>query len=633
MAHAYGAGPPSRAPPPLPPKEVVETPTSGLPSLAGSTSEASPMAMRSAPEPSKAAGGLKAIDWKPAHKQSGRREAKKAHRKLVLEEAREQDFHGAGGTVEGFRAVLAHKYGGSVRGWRDAIALENMGLKPVTFVEFCQGMRRVGFGGKIKTLWQTLSKKNDYHHVGLEDVEPALAKQLDALVKKWCRQFPGGCYEAWPEMQRDHVGRCTLQEFSVFLQMQDLVPEKVQLNVRQLFDALDVLGCHSVTCDDLQFIDKWAEYRFGVPAPPQPLLEKEETEPWSPPPPRPASPRDLAHLRRFLEKRYGSAARAWRTVLDVKGVGYLGPSDFGMGCRQAGWAHSHNPVFRELKAAGGGLATMRALDPRSAMAVDKLNDAIRARWEDVYAWWSEVVDRGGLGSISQTEFCGEVAEAVGLTSEEAAMIFKCLDTQNTGWVAVTEIGFLDLFQSERPLPGSCFDVTVKAVKSSKGGKEKLQSTTSSLKAGSETSEAAPGSLPRVTSSASAMNLLQNQQPQTPDLQSSGGQPLLSHSMSMGSISPSKQEEVWRPTRSVQRIQYSQSHMVKHRWLTHAAADRCLYSSRHVPKTKRLPWTTERDIFRSSNEFYRAGVERMLRTRRQTDDLSFGYGGEDMMHEE
>eukprot|EP00929_Paragymnodinium_shiwhaense_P111518 TRINITY_DN7964_c0_g1_i4.p1 TRINITY_DN7964_c0_g1~~TRINITY_DN7964_c0_g1_i4.p1 ORF type:complete len:668 (-),score=147.01 TRINITY_DN7964_c0_g1_i4:156-2159(-) len=183
-------------------------------------------------------------------------------------------------------------------------------------------------------------------------------------------------------------------------------------------------------------------------------------------------------LRRMMQEQHVAYQRLAEELMEGAGLGLAPPAaprpssemkpsysrQYGLhrnGCHPGPLSEVYydTPRGREIKRFA---ATVRAFDPRSSLAIDKLNDAIRARWEDVYAWWSEVVDRGGLGSVTQTEFCSEVAEAMQLTSEEAAMIFKCLDTQNTGWVAVTEIGFLDLFQSERPLPGRCIDATVKA---------------------------------------------------------------------------------------------------------------------------------------------------------------------------
>jgi len=373
------------------------------------------------------------VEW---HKQEKRR------RHLnKLGDVESLDFHGMGGNVEGLRAILNHKYGSIVRGWRIAFAPDEAGAFPVKEYQFYNGLKAIGYGGYGRSLWLAISKRvrEGMKAVGrldayaeLDDLEPDLAQQLDLFVTTLRELFEEGAVEAWPDVPREHIARATFDEFEEFVMGVDILPDDIDLDLPRIFDALDTVGSGTITFEDFRFLDHWASTRLGYELPVEPEVEKEERVEWSPPPAEKEKPPGLDEFRAFLEQRYGSAARAWRMILDVKGAGMLQLSDFGMGCRQAGWRHPHVPLWKQLRDEGNGLVTMRALDPTTASAVDAFNDAVAAKYADVYAFWSEIVDPGGTGAINLTEFVTDVAKELGLDASSASRVFKCLDTQNTG---------------------------------------------------------------------------------------------------------------------------------------------------------------------------------------------------------
>eukprot|EP00927_Polykrikos_kofoidii_P025359 TRINITY_DN22799_c0_g1_i1.p1 TRINITY_DN22799_c0_g1~~TRINITY_DN22799_c0_g1_i1.p1 ORF type:complete len:591 (+),score=125.56 TRINITY_DN22799_c0_g1_i1:36-1808(+) len=538
----------------------------------------------------------------PSRYKQHEKQAKNIRRRLRDEEMQRLDFHGFGGDINGLRAFLAHKHGSAARGWRRIISTDETGVRPVTFNEFCRALQRAGYGGQSLTLWRSLSKGSTT--VGLEDMEPELARQLDGMVRKWCKTFSdGGSLEAWEELPREHAGRVTFDEFSNFIKENSLNP-RPPFDVRRVFDFLDVHGLGSLTREDLRVLDHWASRRLDAPLPEEEEVENSSEEEWAPPPSQQVRPPGLKEFRQYLERRYGSAARAWRVVLDCKCSGFLMPSDFGMGCRQAGWKHPHAPLWRELREAGGGLVTLRALDPETVEAIDKLNDAIRASFQDIYVFWGELVDPQGTGAVSCAEFTTGVARELGLDAATARRVFACLDTQNTGWVAMTEIGFLDICDAERPnLDGGSLNSFPSAASgvSARGG--------SAIGIGGIGfgSPSSPG-----TSSFHSTGLFAG----------TAGE-LSATSLSTPSLSvPSRGSmQVLRPTRCALQRSFSQSHMSKHRWLGGASLERCLHASKKMPPTKKFPWTKDRDIFRCSNEFYREGVKLLTAQRpaEETDE--------------
>merc|ERR1712232_714078 len=173
---------------------------------------------------------------------------------------------------------------GAARGWRTAIAPDDAGVKPATKMEFCQGLKRIGFAGNGMSLWKAISKRTRGQSAGLEDLEPDLALQLDALARLWIERYERGAFEAWPELRREHTGRATLLEFATFLDDQDLMPDEMDLDLRRIFDVLTYNSCTTLTRDDLRFLDHWAHRRLGGPDLKEETPKVEEEQHYTPPP-------------------------------------------------------------------------------------------------------------------------------------------------------------------------------------------------------------------------------------------------------------------------------------------------------------------------------------------------------------
>eukprot|EP00928_Gymnodinium_smaydae_P038027 TRINITY_DN26318_c1_g3_i1.p1 TRINITY_DN26318_c1_g3~~TRINITY_DN26318_c1_g3_i1.p1 ORF type:complete len:635 (+),score=75.25 TRINITY_DN26318_c1_g3_i1:100-1905(+) len=576
-----------------PPPAALRTPQSGriqrLRTPQGSTMPMTPLSAPPPYVPRCAAVPEKFERWQ--------KQAQKNLARMKEEQRSALDFHGFAGNIDGLRALLAHMHkGGSVRGWRTAIAPDEVGVQPVTFIEFCMGMKRIGYGGLAMTLWKELSKGSGGHHASLADLEPDLALHLDVVAKKWIKKYPGGAFEAWNDIRREHRGRCNYEEFFDFLIEAELLPGRKgpKVDVRRLFAALDMSGLNCVTKQDLHFLDHWAAKRLGATLPEEDIVPKEEAKPWEPPPVIPPKVPGLAEFREYLKLHYGTPARAWRMMIDVKVQGSVSPSEFGMACRQAGWKHPHGALWKELRDAGGGVACLRGLDPETCQAIELFNEAIGEK--GVHTFWEEL-DPLHTGSISRTEFLSDTAEEYNLSAEEAALVFDCLDTQETGWITVCELGFLDAAAHSGALDGGLQGGRANA------GMSQSQSFISTVH--SVASSKSEPTLRATRPSLSGASMTGSMKPSSPEK---------SLTQTTFASAPSDKGPVWRHTRSIGRIGYLSSHLLKHRWLASESVHRHLYSSREVPPTEKLPWTKERDIFRSSSEFYREGVK-LLASRR------------------
>lgn len=532
----------------------------------------------------------------PRRYEVGKHESRHLRNRLNQETVKKLDFHGTGGNVDGFRALLAHKHAGSaIRGWRKEMALEKRGTKPISWQEFCLGLKRVGFTGRAKELWSELSDKNNGVSASICDFDPPLARQLDIFCRAFANRFERGAPEAWQRMKHKSGMRSTYADFADFVEKQEILPEsrRGDVNLRRIFDALDLDARGLICLEDLRFLDTWSEQRFGIKAPDVLRRVTPEEVHWSPPPKRKPHVPNLTDLRAFLTKKFGSPARAWRAVIDMKGQGDVTVSEFGMGCRQAGFHHKFGDIFLELERAGDGVVDLRAFDPETVEALDALASLIEEHFGgDCHALWHHLLDPAGTGAVSRSEFVQDLQD-FGLEKREAELVFMVLDVSSTGWLSVVEWGSVRDFIQGRPRPGE-------PVRPRELGYARPMSHSSS----------------------------------DPGL-------LRSRSLSMGP-SPSGRAlrpasaladdddlfDVCRPTRSGQWRAFHNSHKVKHRWIKCVAAERVQLTVEPLPPVKR---NASQDIFRHSCDFYRKGVQRLAEDAEEPEDED--EGGEEEEPEE
>lgn len=126
--------------------------------------------------------------------------------------------------AEGFRKLLARRYGSATRGWRLALDADRKGR--VSFVEFCQATRSIGYEGPLRRLWGELAGEGAF--ITLERIDHAANKRLgifrDMLWKK-C----GGIKQAWLFFDHQHRRRLNLLEFKKRCAALGLVPADMAL--------------------------------------------------------------------------------------------------------------------------------------------------------------------------------------------------------------------------------------------------------------------------------------------------------------------------------------------------------------------------------------------------------------------
>jgi len=498
----------------------------------------------------------------PPHLEQWKREAARRTRRRREEEAARLDEHGFGGDVDGFRAFLAHGFGNSARGWRVAVAPDELGAQRVPFSVFCASLRRMGYAGNANSLWRALRGTAKGSSVGLENLEPDLADMLDAVARELAQQSPGGAAATFAEARGgDPAAKAAAMSFPEFV---DLLRRRIEgdeetldihgevhRSAARLFAALALTERGVLSCREFCFLDHWAHHRLGSPLPEAAALGhvRKVPDPFAAPDPgaslrAPARRREpgLAEFREHLASEFGTPARAWRMRLDLKGSGVVSASELKEACRAVDWRHPHMPLWRELCAAGGGQATVCALDPETAAAVDTLREEARDRFGSLGMLWHEALDPEGTGVVSQTEFVRIVGSELGIGASAARRVFSTLDVAGAGWLAAVEFGYLDFFGR------------------------------------------GPGIRPASEPSGDTVR--------------SGRPP------------------IWSPARSTRCVQHravSFTKSVKHKWLASAVMDRCkavsepsLEEQQHSLQAV-LSTMPHGHVFRTTNEFYRQGV--------------------------
>ncbi|CAE7792655.1 Ankyrin-3 [Symbiodinium microadriaticum] len=272
--------------------------------------------------------------------------------------------------------------------------------------------------------------------------------------------------------------------------------------------------------------------------------------------------RHVKDFRAYLERLFGGpggAGRAWRTALDVKGTGAVSVGDFGSGCRAVGWKHDHTEMWKLLKAAGGGVVCLRALDPQTAEALDEFKDEAMMRTRSIHDFWTEDLDPGGVGAVSRNEFLKDAGKALRLPRETLIRVFNVLDTTATGWVSLAEFGYLEAFETKI--------AEALAEEKAKEGQKARGYPISHAK-----------SVPELASPSRAAKLLL-----PPGVLGDFRLPWQACE-NRGEMSPAELacsplgRQLWAPQRSSRSFQYralQNSHTLKHRWLATAIEDRSL----------------------------------------------------------
>lgn len=355
--------------------------------------------------------------------------AKIEMRRSVVQEAKERDVGAT--SLASLKAVLVRKFGTIVGAWRNGLDLDGNGK--LTFGEFCEALRRLGYTGNLKQLWAELG--GNHSHVTLRMLDPEAHKATKTFRTLLMEKY-GSIMKAWKDgLDTNHNG--TVEEHELIERCQELGYEG---DAKQLFNYL--IGEPSrrfITMADLDPEAMQAFYRGDLrvmdcikgevdPAQQHPLFAKVEskfkrgtmTSEWNQhlgekrrsdafkasqdEAARRLGPRNLETFKKSLKEQYGSIVAAWRTALDVDGSGSISYGELCAACRNTSYIGNIKLVWQMLDADGSGTISLKELDSKAYETLRHFREHMVASFGILLVGWYDCLDAKCSGRLAENDF-------------------------------------------------------------------------------------------------------------------------------------------------------------------------------------------------------------------------------------
>eukprot|EP00930_Biecheleria_cincta_P015347 TRINITY_DN12838_c0_g1_i2.p1 TRINITY_DN12838_c0_g1~~TRINITY_DN12838_c0_g1_i2.p1 ORF type:complete len:1659 (-),score=424.51 TRINITY_DN12838_c0_g1_i2:53-5029(-) len=356
------------------------------------------------------------------------------------------EFWGAQG-IPGFLTYLTKKFGSILTGWR---ALDKDRNGRITFYEFCNACRQMGYHGNLKQLWNDLDK-NLNGSISLMELDPDAGKVIGEFKLALMNEY-GDMATAWEKgIDINKTGRIEEEEIVAAVKRLGL-----KMNPHKLYCMLRCApGKHSkgVTLKDfdadahqrLQTGDRDGlvsrpntEFLEDLPGMGEEVAWPEDVQKvkknrtggamaWK----HKLKAEDFAILKKALgdiaqfdlglhnpEKlkhaligRCGSLLSAWRNALDLDGNGRLSPGEFSVALHRLAFHGDIKGVFNKLDADGKGYLLFADLDPETDKDLSELRAKLEERFGNMLLAWIKGLDKKGTGFVTKADFvktCSEV---------------------------------------------------------------------------------------------------------------------------------------------------------------------------------------------------------------------------------
>jgi hypothetical protein len=384
-----------------------------------------------------------------------RLEVAKLQREMVKKQQAVEDteFWGAQG-VQGFRTYLVKKFGSVVAGWR---MLDKDGNGHLSFYEFCNACRQMGYHGNLKLLWKQLDC-NHSHSVSIAEIDPEVGHYVGTF-KAACIKKYGDTLTAWRQ--------CIDTNGSGKIEVEEIVEacEKLGLDLdgRKLFGMLATYGLglslqefdpeawqrwvtgdiHGFTIrKNKEFVEDVADTEDGDQKPEflhsgglakyREMIQKEEKAELKRQLDNVAKMRaglsTAKGFKRALIARCGSLYGAWRGYLDLDGNGRLTFGEFTQALHRLGMFGEIKSLWSQLVKTEDGIAEgcllFGDLDPETDKALTELREKLTAKYGNMLLAWLKGMDFKGSGCVNEKTFC-EACQKIGY-SGDSKKLFRVL---------------------------------------------------------------------------------------------------------------------------------------------------------------------------------------------------------------
>ncbi|CAE6960999.1 CLIC1 [Symbiodinium sp. CCMP2592] len=354
----------------------------------------------------------------------------------VRERGREQDAAAKKEALGDFYAFLSRKFRTLVAAWRQGLDADADGR--LRFPEFCNACKRLGYRGRLKTVWRALDTNNVGYltlgHIdrvaeeGLDDFRSFLEDNFRTLDDAWERVFDS-----------DKSGRCNESHFvdsCKKLRYPGNAPRVFKWLVAGRLENSDVGGVRrDLYIDDFDILGLRRRSETLNPTAEQRVLERQAKD-------RAEAEAMLGRFKLFLNQRFGNLVRAWRQSLDLNRSGTVHFTDFCQACRQMGFQGNLKALWLSLDSADKGEVCLDDLDPDAVTCLLDFTRLLRIFFDDLDSSWFAVLDPESSGRCTMDEF-ERACKVLGYI-RDAKQLQRFLDICNNGVITIDELEVLGL---------------------------------------------------------------------------------------------------------------------------------------------------------------------------------------------
>mmetsp|Transcript_10165 Transcript_10165/g.30136 ORF Transcript_10165/g.30136 Transcript_10165/m.30136 type:complete len:1222 (+) Transcript_10165:89-3754(+) len=335
--------------------------------------------------------------------------------------------------TEEFEPLCRRVYGSIIGAWKRCLDPDQVGR--LTFLQFCAGLRRLGYGKEYRSLWRRLGLE-DGGLVTLKDLDPKADGLVSSFVQLLDGKFPD-LDKAWKRgFGKDPVGTLTAEEFKEKVTAMGYASDPLKLWPCLLPDPhATKLSIWDVDAKASQRKIRGEVPYFLTKPQPRPVALDETTNSGAEGPTSPTAKkeardveighREISMLRQQLRSHYGSTVNAWRQI-DPSWRGFIGWGKFMMVLQDCSF-HNGN-VKAAWKSLAGDTdppkATFRDIDKGAWVLLDQLRQSFLGSHPDLRAAWKQ-----HFGAADPTcEVWTQALVKAGLTEEKAQKAYKALLT-------------------------------------------------------------------------------------------------------------------------------------------------------------------------------------------------------------
>eukprot|EP00747_Dinoflagellata_sp_TGD_P108845 gnl/TRDRNA2_/TRDRNA2_170538_c1_seq1.p1 gnl/TRDRNA2_/TRDRNA2_170538_c1~~gnl/TRDRNA2_/TRDRNA2_170538_c1_seq1.p1 ORF type:complete len:954 (+),score=191.39 gnl/TRDRNA2_/TRDRNA2_170538_c1_seq1:1-2862(+) len=364
---------------------------------------------------------------------------------------------------EDFLHLCIRKYGTIMNAWRQCLDADGNGK--LTFGEFAQACRYLGYAGDIKKLWKSLDDDNS-GSISIRELDSQADDMIKAFLSLLQEKF-GDMETAWRrgfgKDPHDSIDEGALKEacdlmgypydaHKLFKNLQpmpgrqlitiwDIDPEcsrerargtKATINVSTAADAerhpLAAKRKFGGSLHDSLFPDDNASSANGsvrrqtnwdaMAIPRGGITDKVSTLPA-------AGNANVVELRKVLVRQFGSTVCAWRTAFDPHMTGKV---SFGKWCivlQNANFYGSVKKIWVDLVGERKTMA-LKDLDNEAAELLDKFREGLLAQHPSILEAWWKGLDKEGAGKLDEEQFIASVQRLGGCGVKNPKRMFKFL---------------------------------------------------------------------------------------------------------------------------------------------------------------------------------------------------------------